>query len=100
MSSTILAIFDVIHITPMLPSKFGLSVQEKKQKIDFQDGCHLGFPIGTILAIFDLQVTPMLPTMFGVNWLLGSGEEAKNRFSRWLPWRPSWISDRHDFRYF
>ena len=35
----------------------GLSVQEKKQKIDFQDGCHgshLGFPIGTILAIFDL----------------------------------------------
>ena len=44
----------------MLPSKFestGLSVQEKKQKIDFQDGCHgghLGFPIGMILAIFDL----------------------------------------------
>ena len=79
----------------------GLLVQEKKQKIDFQDGCHgshLGFPIRTILAIFDLQVTPMLPTMFGVNWLLGSGEEAKNRFSRWLPWRPSWISNRHNFR--
>ena len=34
-----------------------------------------------ILAIFDLQVTPMLPSMFGVNWLLGLGEEAKNRFS-------------------
>ena len=65
----------------------GLSVQEKKQKIDFQDGCqdsHLGFLIGTILAIFDLQVTLMLPTIFGVNWLLGSEEEAKNRFSRWL----------------
>ena len=61
----------------------GLSVQEK-QKIDYQDGCHgsrLGFPIGTILAIFYLQVTPMLPTRFGVNWLLGTGEEAKNRFS-------------------
>ena len=41
---------------------------------------HLGFPIRTILAIFDLQVTPMLPTKFGVNWLLGLGEEAKNRF--------------------
>ena len=43
----------------------GLSVQEKKQKIDFQDGCHgghLGFLIGTILAIFDLQVILMLPT--------------------------------------
>ena len=36
----------------------GLSVQEKKRKIDFQDGGHgghLGFPIGMILAIFDLQ---------------------------------------------
>ena len=48
-----------------------------------------------ILAIFDKQVTQMLPTKFRVNWLFGSGEEAKNRFSRWLPWRPSWISDRH-----
>ena len=73
----------------------GLSVQVKKRKIDFQDGGHLGFPIGTILAIFDLQVTQMLPS--SVNWVFGSGEEAKNRFSRW---RPSWISDRHDFSYF
>ena len=47
----------------MLPTKFGVNwpfVQEKKPKIDFQDG----FPIGTILAIFDLQVTPMLPTKY------------------------------------
>ena len=39
----------------MLPTKFesiGLSVQKKKGKTDFQDGRHLGFPIGTILAIF------------------------------------------------
>ena len=42
----------------------------------------------------------MLPTKFGVNWLFGLGEEAKNRFSRRLPWRPSWISDRHDFSFF
>ena len=70
------------------------------RKIDFQDGGHggqLGFPIGMILAIFYLQVTLMLPSKFGVNWLFGSGEEAKNRFSRW---RPSWISDRNDFSYF
>ena len=43
----------------------GLSVQEKKRKMDFQDGGHgghLGFLIGTILAIFDLQVNLMLPT--------------------------------------
>ena len=26
--------------------------------MDFQDGGHLGFLIGTILAVFDLQVTP------------------------------------------
>ena len=65
---------------------------EKNRKIDFQDGCHsghLGFPISTILAISDLQVTPMLPSKFGVNWPFGSGEEAINRFSRWGPWWPS-----------
>ena len=133
----------------LLPSfeSIGLSVQKKKGKIDFQDGSHLGFPIGTILAIFistshpdasylfsnqvalwfrkiskkkefqdgchgghlgfpiqtavlDLQVTPMLPTKFRVEWPFSSGEEAKNRFSRWLSWRPSWISDRDDFSYF
>ena len=53
------------------------------QKIDFQDGrhgSHLGFPIGTILAVFDLQVILMLPSKFGVNWPFGSGGEAKNRF--------------------
>ena len=90
----------------MVPSKFGVSwpsVQEKKRKIDFQDGGHgghLGFPIRTILAIFDLQVTLMLPTKFQVNWPFSSGEEAKNRFSRWLPWRPSWISGWHNFSFF
>ena len=71
----------------------------EKQKLDFQDGCHgnhLGFLIGTILAIFDLQVA----SKFGVNWPFGSGEEAKNRFSRWRLWWPSWISDPHDFSYF
>ena len=56
------------------------------------NGSQLWFTIGTILAIFDLRVTPMLPTKFQVNWPFSSGEEAKNRFSRRLPWRPSWIS--------
>ena len=56
------------------------------------NGSQLRFTIGTILAIFDLRVTPMLPTKFQVNWPFSSGEEAKNRFSRWLPWWPSWIS--------
>ena len=55
----------------------GLSVQEKKRKIDFQDDRHLGFPIGTILALSDLQFIPMLSTNFRVNWPFGSGKEAK-----------------------
>ena len=29
---------------------------------NFQDGGHLRFQTGTILAIFDQQVTPILPT--------------------------------------
>ena len=65
----------------MLPSKFGVNWpfgSGEEALIDFQDGRHgghLGFPIGTILAIFDLYVTPMLPTMFEVNWLLGSEKQ-------------------------
>ena len=74
-----------------------LLVQKKKFKINFQNGRHLGFPIQTIWAIFDLQVTLMLSTKFRVNWPFSSGEEAKNRFSSWPP---TWISDRNDFSYF
>ena len=59
-----------------------------------------GFLIVTVLAVFDLPVTPMLPNKFRGNWPFGSGEEAKNRFSRWLPWWPSWISDPNNFTYF
>ena len=55
-------------------------VQEKKQKLNFQDGCHLGFLIDMILAILDLQVTPMLPTMFQVNWPFNSEEAKKQIF--------------------
>ena len=58
------------------------------------------FPSVMILAIFDLQIITMLPTKFRVNRPFMSEEEAKNRFSRWPPWRPSWISDREDFSYF
>ena len=97
MIGEILAIFD-LRVTQCFLSSFesiGLSVQEKKRKIYFQDGCHsghLGYPIGEILAIFDLQVTLMSPTKFGVNWPFGAGEEAKYRFSRC---RPCGISDQN-----
>ena len=102
---SILAFFD-LQVILILPSKFGVNWpfgSGEEAKNDFQDGRHgghLGFPIGTILATFDLQVTLMLPSKFGVNCPFSSGEEAKNRFSRWRPWRPSYISDRHDFSYF
>ena len=78
MIGKILTIFD-LQVTPVLPKSLesiGLSVQEKKRKIDFQDGGHgghLGFPIGMILAIFDVQVTPMLPTKYPVNLPRGVG---------------------------
>ena len=53
----ILAIFDLQVALMPLPSleSIGLFVEEKKRKIDFQDGSHggyLGFLIGTILAFF------------------------------------------------
>ena len=51
----------------------GLSVQEKKFNIDFQHVGRLGFPIKMILAIFDLQITLILPMKFRVNWPFGSG---------------------------
>ena len=46
----------------------------------FKNGGHLGFPIGTILPIFDLQVSLMLPTKFQVKWSFGTGEKAKIYF--------------------
>ena len=39
----------------------------------------MDFPIGTILALFNLQVTPILPIKFQVNWPSGSGEEAEKK---------------------
>ena len=90
----------------MIPTKYriksiGFSVLEKKRKIDFKDGGHgghLGFPIGTLLTIIDVQVTPMLPTKFQVNWPFGSGVEAKNKKKKKK--KKSWISDRSYFSYF
>ena len=92
---TILAFLTYKSLWYFLPrfKSISLLVQEKKPKIDFQDGphshhlgfqdgCHgpqLWFPIGTILAIFDLKVIPMLPTKFRVNWPFGSGVELKKK---------------------
>ena len=52
--ATIWAIFHLHALRCFLSSfdSIGFSIQKKKGKIDFQDGCPLGFPIKTILAIF------------------------------------------------
>ena len=84
---------------PTVSSDLAFGFRRSEKKV-FQDGGHLGFPISRILDIFDLQVTLMLPTKPGVNWRFGSEDEVKNRFSIWLPWQPSWISDQNDFSYF
>ena len=42
----------------------------------------------------------MLPIKFKNNRPFVSGEEAKNRFSKWRQWRPSWISHQNSFSYF
>ena len=47
-------------------------------------------------AIFDLQVTLILPTKFQFNWPLCPREEIQYRFSRWRLWWPSWISNRNN----
>ena len=89
--------------TSQLDAPVGFSVQEKRFKIDFQEGnhgSHLGFPIRMILAIFDPQVTPILPIKFRVNLSFGSGVEVQIRLSRWRLWRPSIISHRNNFSYF
>ena len=79
---------------------FGLSVQEKKFNIDFQDSDHLGFPIRTILATVDLQGTSILPMNFESIALLIQEKKVQNKFSTWLLGRPSWISNQNDFSYF
>ena len=102
-----------------LPSfgSVGNSVQEKFN-IDFKDGGHLGFPINTILTIFDLpglkssgifgsgevqnrlRWRPCRSSSISSQIFFGSGGEVQNRFSRWQPWQLSWISDRNNFNYF
>ena len=54
-----------------------------------------------ILAIFHLQVNLLLhcTCKFQLNLPCGL-HDVKNRFSRWRLWRPSPISDQHDFSSF
>ena len=59
---------------------------------DFQDGGHLGYRNGMILAILNLYVAKMPPTKFGLNLTKSSEADVVLRFSRWSPRWPSWIA--------
>ena len=62
--------YDDLRGDSIVPTDFksnGPVVQEKMQKY----AGHLWFPIETILALFDLQVTPKLLTTFRVNLSMG-----------------------------
>ena len=80
-----------------LPSfeSIGLSVQKKKGKIDFQDGRHLGFPIGTILASFISTSHPDASYQFSNQlalWFRKISEKAAFQIVR--------ISDPNNLSYF
>ena len=84
-------------------------VQEQTSKINFQDGScadHFGFPVSTILVISTptflyLLVGLLLHDTGKFRLNLQSGlQEIENRFSRWLLWCLSWISNWYNFSYF
>ena len=50
-----------------------------------------------ILAILNLYVSPMLPIRSQLTPTYHSEADVAWRFSRWLPWWPSWISKWNDF---
>ena len=87
----------------------GLSIQEKRFELDFQDGyCggHLVFQIRTILATSDLQSPRYFLPTFKSNGILD--QEMKSKidfqvqyiFSRWQLWWPSSISNHNNFSCF
>ena len=77
----------------------GLSVQ-KKRKIDFQDGRHLGFPTGKILAMFISTSHPNPSYQFSNQLALWFRKISEKRVSRWPPSWPPWISDPNNLSYF
>ena len=64
---------------------------------EFQDGGHLGYLNGTILAILTLYVAPMHPIKFRLNLTCGLGGDVVSRISRWPPLPPSWMSEWNKF---
>ena len=75
-----------------------LRVWEEMLLEEFQDGRHLGYRNGTILAILNLYVAPMPPIKFWLNLTFSLGGDVVWRISRWPPWQlTSLISEWNDF---
>ena len=80
-----------------LPPSFNTIQLIFRKQLTFQDfqtghhGGHLGYWNKTNLAILNLHVTPMPPTMFGLNPTYSLIADVVWRFSKWPSWRPSWI---------
>ena len=82
------------------PSSFDstwLTVWEEICFEEFQDGGHLGHWNKSILAILNFHNTPMSPIIVKLNQTYCLVADVIWRFSRWLPWWPSWISERNHF---
>ena len=75
----ILAILN-LYVAPMPPIKFKLNSTWTAEQ--------------NYLAILNLYVTSMPPIKFRLNPTYGLGDVVW-RISRWLPWWPSWISERN-----
>ena len=91
-----------LHVYPMPPPSFcsiRLTIRELMRFENFQDG-HLGGHIRyrnrTTLAILNLYVAPMSPIKFGLNPHYSLGDVVW-RTIRWLPWRPSWMTEWNEF---
>ena len=90
-----------ISMSPQCPpSSFGstwLTVWEEIRFEQFQDGGHLAHWNRRTLAIPNFHNTPMPPIMFKLNQTYHLVADVIWRFSRWLPWWPSWISEQNHF---
>ena len=88
------------HSPQCLPSSFGstwLTLWEEMWSEEFQDGGHLEHWNRRILAILNFHITPMPPIMFKPNQTYPFIADVISRFSRWLPWWPSWIWECNHF---
>ena len=90
-----------LPVTPMLSTKFrvnwSFSYKEAKKKM----AAILDFRSEQFFYLLLIYKSPQSFLLrFESNGLSVQEKKRKNKFSKWPPWRPSWISDQNDFSYF